>query len=93
MSDDEYPLQAPERIAEALRARRKQLKLTQAEIAGLAGLLPKTVSALENSPERCGVESLLKLSSFLGLELVLAPRSLSVVPSFRTLNGYDGESS
>jgi len=79
MNDSEFPLQAPERIAEALRARRKYLKLSQAEIAGLAGLLPKTVSALENSPARCVVESLLKLSSFLGLELVLTLR-----PSDRT---------
>lgn len=70
----EFTVAATPRIAETLRARRRELKLTQAEIAGLAGLLPKTVSALENKPERCGLESLLKLCAFLGLELSLSLR-------------------
>ncbi len=74
MDDETFPLQGAERIAEGLRGRRRELKLSQAEIASLAGLLPKTVSALENRPERCGVGSLLKLANFLGLELALKPR-------------------
>lgn len=78
--EDEFNLHFPARIAESLRARRKELKLTQAEIAGLAGLLPKTVSALENKPERCSLESLLKLCSFLGLELSLTPRPAGAAP-------------
>ena len=73
-NEEEFLPASPERIAESLRARRKELMLTQAEIAGLAGLLPKTVSALENSPKRCSLESLLKLCSFLGLEISLTPR-------------------
>jgi len=39
------------------------------------GLLPKTISALESSPERSSVESLFKLLSTLELELVLRPKS------------------
>lgn len=38
------------------------------------GLLPKTVSALENHPERAGLDSLYKLISALELELYLSPR-------------------
>jgi HTH-type transcriptional regulator / antitoxin HipB len=74
MDDENFPLQGAERIAEGLRARRKELKLSQAEIAGLAGLLPKTVSALENEPERCSLASFLKLANYLGLEVALSPR-------------------
>ncbi len=74
MDDEKFPLLGADRIAEGLRARRKDLKLSQAEIAGLAGLLPKTVSALENEPERCALGSLLKLANYLGLEVSLSLR-------------------
>jgi len=61
----------PKQLASALKNRRKELNLTQVETASRVGLLPKTISALESSPERCSLESLLKLISVLDLEISL----------------------
>lgn len=65
----------PQQLAHVLRSRRKALNLTQKEVAGLVGLLPKTVSALETVPDRCSVKSLRYLLAALRLELVLNPKS------------------
>jgi len=51
-----------------LRNIRKERGLTQAEAARGAGLLAKTVSLLENSPERSSVGNFFKLLSFLNRE-------------------------
>ena len=65
----------PQQLAQTLRSRRKTLNLTQKEVAGLVGLLPKTVSALETEPDRCSLKSLRYLLAALRLELVLSPKS------------------
>lgn len=70
-----YLVFTSQQLANALKSRRKGLKLTQKEVAGLVGLLPKTVSALETEPDRCTVDSLRKLMAALKLELVLSPRA------------------
>lgn len=64
----------PKQLAAQLRGQRQFLHLTQKQAASLVGLLPKTISALESSPERCSVASLFKLLSALGLELTLRPK-------------------
>ena len=48
--------------------------LSQDGAGKLVGLLPKTISALENRPGSATIESLLKLLSALDLELVIAPK-------------------
>jgi HTH-type transcriptional regulator / antitoxin HipB len=58
-------------LAHALRSARKARGLSQAEAGRLVGLLPKTISALENHPGSASIDSLLKLLSALGLELAL----------------------
>lgn len=63
-----------QQIATLLKNRRRALGLTQKEVAAQVGLLPKTVSALEQYPDRCSVESLRKLLAALRLELVFAPK-------------------
>ena len=65
----------PQQLGHALRSRRKALNLTQKEVAGLVGLLPKTISALETEPDRCSVKSLRHLLAALRLELILNPKS------------------
>jgi HTH-type transcriptional regulator/antitoxin HipB len=65
----------PQQLAQTLRSRRKALNLTQKEAAGLVGLLPKTVSALETNPDRCSLKSLRHLLAALRLELALSPKS------------------
>ncbi len=69
----EHLILTPYQLTVALRNRRKTLNLTQAEAAAKVGLLPKTISALENDPERCTLDSFLKLLSALDLELNLKP--------------------
>jgi HTH-type transcriptional regulator/antitoxin HipB len=58
-------------LSHALRSERKARGLSQAEAGQLVGLLPKTISALENRPGSASIESLLKLLSALGLELAI----------------------
>jgi HTH-type transcriptional regulator/antitoxin HipB len=63
--------QTPEQLAALLRGQRTHTGLTQHQAAALVGLLPKTISALESDPGRCSVNSLYKLLSALGLELIM----------------------
>lgn len=70
----EHLILTPYHLAIALRNRRKTLNLTQAEAAVKVGLLPKTISALENDPERCTLDSFLKLLSAIDFELTLKPK-------------------
>lgn len=58
-------------LALALKARRKELGLTQREAGVKVGLLPKTISAMESRPERASVESLFKYLSALNMEMYL----------------------
>lgn len=60
-----------QQLAHALRHQRKKMGLTQQDIARRTGLLPKTVSALENNPGSCRVSSLFKLLIALDLNLGL----------------------
>jgi len=70
----EHLIVTSSQLANVLKSRRKALQCTQKEIGSRVGLLPKTVSALESEPDRCGVESLRKLLSALNLEIILVPR-------------------
>lgn len=54
-----------------LKSIRKQKPLRQIDIQKRTGMLPKTVSALENHPETVSIESFMKLLSALDLELYL----------------------
>jgi HTH-type transcriptional regulator/antitoxin HipB len=67
--------QTPDQLATVLRGQRQASKLTQKQAADLVGMLAKTISALESDPGRCSINSLYKLLSALGLELVLRPKS------------------
>jgi HTH-type transcriptional regulator/antitoxin HipB len=58
----------------ALRSRRKTRGLTQQQVAGRMGLLPKMISALENGPDRSTLESFFKLLAALDLELIIRPK-------------------
>jgi HTH-type transcriptional regulator/antitoxin HipB len=72
-----YLVTTTHQLAMALKIARKTLGLTQAQAGALVGLLPKTISALENHPESCSVDSLLRLLSALNLELSLSPKASS----------------
>ncbi len=68
----------PLQLGVLLRSRRKELGLSQHEAAARGGLQQKTVSSLENHPQRCTIDSLYRLMSALKLELVLQPREAPV---------------
>jgi len=70
-----YHISTPMQLAHTLRDVRKSQKLSQDTAGKLVGLLPKTISSLENHPEAASVESLLKLLSALDLELIVARKN------------------
>lgn len=70
----DYIIATPSQLTHVLRSTRKAQGLTQADAGKLVGLLPKTISALENRPASATVESFLKLLSALDLELILKPK-------------------
>ncbi|MBI3897141.1 MAG: helix-turn-helix domain-containing protein [Gammaproteobacteria bacterium] len=71
----DYVTRTPKQLAQALKAHRAISKASQQDVGRRVGLLPKTISALESTPERSSVESLFKLLSALGLELVLREKT------------------
>ena len=69
-----YLVSTPSQLSHALRSARKARGLSQDSAGALVGLLPKTISGLENHPGSASIDSLMKLLSALGLELVLEPK-------------------
>lgn len=70
-------VRTPQQLAQALRAHRKRRKLTQQLAGRNVGLLPKTISALEQRPEGSSIESLFRLLSALNLELAIQEKAIS----------------
>lgn len=68
----DYHISTPMQLAHTLRDVRKSRGLSQDAAGKLVGLLPKTISGLENHPEAASVDSLLKLLSALDLELIVS---------------------
>ena len=58
-------------LAQFLRQQRKSSGMSQSEVSGRSGLLPKTISLLENHPEKCSIATLMKYLSYLNMEIVL----------------------
>ena len=71
----EYTAYTAHQLGETLRAHRKAKNLTQQQTASNVGLLPKTISKLERTPETATLESLYKLLSALELELVIRDKT------------------
>lgn len=69
-----YLISTPLQLSHALRDVRKSRGLSQDSAGKLVGLLPKTISALENHPDSATIDSLFKLLSALKLELHISPK-------------------
>jgi HTH-type transcriptional regulator/antitoxin HipB len=67
----------PQQLGQSLKARRAKLKLSQTEVGAKVGMKQNTVSVLEISTSSSSVESLFKVISALGLELVLQEKAKS----------------
>lgn len=61
-------------IAGTVRSRRRDLRLTQAEAADLAGCSPRFVRAVEAGKPTVRIDKLIDLLEVLGLELVVVRR-------------------
>jgi len=62
-------IRSPKELAILVASRRKQLGLTQVEVADQVGLKQKTISAFENKPEKAMLETAFLILSALHLNL------------------------
>lgn len=67
----DYVARTPEQLGPILKSCRAQRRLTQQTAGAKVGLKQSTVSTIEADAARTSVESLYKLLSALGLELVI----------------------
>lgn len=63
------------RVAAEVRARRRALRLTQHDLADIAGVSERFVRFVEQGKPSVQVDSLLALLETLGLELLVRPRT------------------
>ena len=70
----DYSVKSADQLALILKGIRQNAGLTQKDVSYDNGLLQKTVSLLENTPEKSSVGSLFKLLSALEVDIVLQPR-------------------
>jgi HTH-type transcriptional regulator/antitoxin HipB len=68
-------------LQQAIVARRKKLKLSQANVAARLGISQNRYSELENSVANLDADRLLRLLSILGLELQLGLKAEQLPPS------------
>lgn len=68
-------IRTTDQLAKVIQGYRKQTGLSQKQITAKVGLLAKTVSALENTPDGVTIASLFKLLSALELEMVLQAKA------------------
>lgn len=61
-------------IAEALRQRRKELNISQQELAAVTGIGIATLNRIESGKHIPGLRVLLPLTDALGLKLALIPK-------------------
>jgi HTH-type transcriptional regulator/antitoxin HipB len=66
-----FLITATEQLGPTLSGLRRAARLTQTQVARAGGLRQKTVSLLENEPQRCTVESLIRYLSAIGAPLNL----------------------
>lgn len=75
MANTQQPMVTPAALGASLAAQRKALGYTQGQTAALVGLNTKTISHLENHPQKASVETLFKALAALNLQLALQERA------------------
>lgn len=71
----DYPVKTPRQLGQILRGQRKSRGLTQDAAATRVGLLPKTISKIEDDPSSSTVASLFKLLAALDMEITVRDRT------------------
>lgn len=67
-------MSVPTTIGQQVRSRRRQFRLTQAELADLAGVAVRTVHEIEHDKPSLRLDSLTAVLAVLGLELTVQLR-------------------
>lgn len=62
-------------LALHLNDKRKQLKMSQSEVADLVGLKQDTISKFENSPDNSRIDTLFRILSALNLNISLVEKN------------------
>ena len=70
-----YTIRIGQQLGPSVKSMRKSLGLTQKEAAFKAGVLPKTISALENGSTTVAIETLLRLLAIYDYTLELTSKS------------------
>jgi HTH-type transcriptional regulator/antitoxin HipB len=70
----EQPIDIPEILGPLVRRRRRELGLTQEEVAGVAGTGVRFISDLETGKRSVQLDTLLKVLAALGLQLIVRTR-------------------
>ena len=76
-----FTVRAAAQLPPLLQAFRKEVGLTQTEVALRLGVSQQTYSAMERNADRVGTASLLKLLNILGVELTLGTPSTRTSPT------------
>jgi len=63
-----------EGIGAAIRARRKQLGMTQQDLAEIAGLQRQTISRVEAGNGAVTITTVARIADVVGLDLIVVPR-------------------
>jgi HTH-type transcriptional regulator/antitoxin HipB len=76
----DYIARTPEQLGQVLRSSRKALHLTQTEVGEKAGQKQSTISSLETDSTASSIQTLYRVLSTLGLELVIRDRQAAAKP-------------
>ena len=66
-----------EKIGEIIKSRRQFLNLRQEDLAEMSGIATKTIHLIESGSGNPSVETLEKLATVLGMELILQIKKMS----------------
>jgi HTH-type transcriptional regulator / antitoxin HipB len=75
---------SPHQLAITVRDQRKQMQMSQADVADHVGLRQETISAFENKADRTKLDTLFRILAALNLEIHVVPRGTKV-------SGWDKE--
>lgn len=78
-------VRTPTQLGAALRMRRRELGLSQAEVGARIDARQATVSTVENGAADARLSTLMDLLASLNLELVVRPRDAGVHPALEDL--------
>ncbi len=77
----DYVARTPEQLGQVLKACRKRRQLTQTTVGSRVGMRQAQISSIETHGADITVDTLYKLLSALGLELVLRDRQAPTSPT------------